>query len=146
MRWLRILQTSAPLPEARRYARLSRKITRGFIMRMRTIAVMFIALFVGGCAWVGGGKNKSAENFDLATTQRTHWQQLAEQDNAEAEYQLGLSYCYGYVSSRTQTTARVLLCKAAMQGHGGAHFLLGELFGFRMMFLPMSLPCYTDYS
>src|SRR3569623_1150881 len=89
MRWLRILQTSAPLPEARRYARLSRKKTRGLIMRMRTIAVMFIAHFVGGCAWGGGGKNNSAEIFDLATSLRAHWQQLAEQDDAVAEYQLG---------------------------------------------------------
>jgi len=115
-------------------------------MRMRTIAVMFIALFVGGCAWVGGGKNKSAENFDLATTQRAHWQQLAEQDDAEAEYQLGLSYCCGFDSSRTQTTARAWLCKAALQGHAGAQFQLGQLFGFRMKTRPMSLPGYTDYA
>lgn len=115
-------------------------------MQMRIIVVSFIGLLLTGCSLFGGGKNTSS-TFDLADMQRAHWETLANQGDVEAKYQLGLSYCCGFGPRTTQTTARHWLCEAALQGHAGAQFQLGQLFGYRMTKnRPMSMPPYPDYA
>lgn len=115
-------------------------------MRMRTVVVLFIGLLLNGCSLFGGGKN-TASGLDLAAMQRAQWEELAKNGDSEAEYQLGLSYCCGFGPGHTQTTARHWFCEAALQGHAGAQFQLGQLFGFRMTKnRPMSMPPYPDYA
>lgn len=114
-------------------------------MHVRTIAVLFIGLLLGGCSWFGGSKNRPSE-FDLQQLQRAQWETLAQQGDAEAQYQLGLSYCCGYDAHRTALAGK-WLCSAALQGHPGAQFQLGQLFGFRTLKnRPMSMPSYLDYA
>lgn len=115
-------------------------------MHMRTVLVLFIGLLLNGCSLFGGSKN-TASTWDLAATQRAQWKELAKKGDVEAEYQLGLADCCGFGPGRIQTTARHWLCEAALQGHAGAQFQLGQLFGFRMTKnRPMSLPPYADYA
>lgn len=117
-------------------------------MHMRTMAVLFVGLLLGGCAYFGGDQAREAAGpFDLDELQRAQWQQQAEQGDTEAQYRLGLAFCCGYGPARTQTVARDWLCRAALGGHAGAQFQLGQLFGFRMTNnRPMSLPAYPDYA
>ena len=117
-------------------------------MPVRIVTLLLIAALLGGCAYFGGKKTaKAPTGFDIERMQRADWWQKAEQGDTEAQYQLGLSYCCGFGPGRTQTIARDWLCRAALQGHPGAQFQLGQLFGFRSTtHRPMSLPAYQDYA
>ncbi len=117
-------------------------------MPVRTVTLLLIAALLGGCAYFGGGKSaKAPAGFDIEHMQRADWKQRAQQGDTEAQYQLGLSYCCGFGPGRSQPIARDWLCRAALLGHPGAQFQLGQLFGYRTAKNRlMSLPAYPDYA
>lgn len=113
-------------------------------MPARTLILLLIGALLGGCSYFGGGKSAQ---FDVEQLKRADLQQRAEQGDSEAQYQLGLAYCCGYGPGHTETVARGWFCKAALNGHAGAQFQLGQLYGFRAAKnRPMSMPAYPDYA
>jgi len=108
------------------------------------------ALLLGGCSYLGFGSKKEAKaeatQFDVLQMQRAQWKKLAETGNAEAEYQLGMSYCCGTTSGHFTPTARKWLCKAAVQGHEQAQFQLGRMFGHEVKKRPFSAPSETQFA
>lgn len=120
-------------------------------MPVRTLIIaLFAASLLGGCSYLGLGEKKqetaSLPSFDAFTLQREQWRAGAEQGDAEAEYQLGMSYCCGYGPGRTEIEARKWLCRAALQGHEQAQYQLGRLYGFGIKKQPFSTPQYEDYA
>jgi len=117
-------------------------------MRIRIAIIgLTAALLLGGCGYFGGGAKKpAAAGFDAAQVQRAQWRPLAEQGDAEAEYQLGMSYCCGFGPGHTETEAYKWLCRAALQGHEQAQFQLGRLYGNGIKERPFSMPQQTDYA
>lgn len=111
---------------------------------------MLATLLIGGCSYFGIGSKKTAakptSSFDITKEQRVQWQQLAAQGDAEAEYQLGMSYCCGYGPGHTETEARKWLCRAALQGHEQAQYQLGRLYGHGIKERPFSMPQQMDYA
>lgn len=69
-----------------------------------------------------------------ATTldKRALLQEAAQQGDAEAQFQLGNTYCCGHGAGYDRIIARKWYCKAALQGHGGAQYQLGRILGERM--------------
>jgi TPR repeat protein len=118
-------------------------------MRTRiAIIAMLSALLISGCSYFGGGSKKTAAapeaSYDVLQEQRSQWQQLADQGNAEAEYQLGMSYCCGYGPGHTNAKAYHWLCRAALQGHEQAEYQLGRMFGNVIKKRPLSTPQTMD--
>lgn len=119
---------------------------------MRRIVTVFgvvAALWLSGCSYFGGGsKQAAAQNneFDVLQLQRDQWRQGAEQGDAEAEYQLGMSYCCGNGPGHTETIARRWLCRAALQGHEEAQLQLGRMYGWEISKRPFSTPQTADYA
>lgn len=108
------------------------------------------ALLLGGCGYFGGGAKQTAAtpsaDFDVLKMQRAQWRQLAEQGDAEGEYQLGMSYCCGFGPEHTDTVAYKWLCRAALQGHEQAQYQLGRMFGYGIKLRPFSEPQRADFA
>lgn len=108
------------------------------------------ALLIGGCSHFGAGAKKTAAvpvaRFDVLKEQRAQWQRLADQGDAEGEYQLGMSYCCGFGPGHTDTEAYKWLCRAALQGHEPAQFQLGRMLGYSIKERPFSMPQQTDFA
>jgi TPR repeat protein len=108
------------------------------------------ALLLGGCSYFGGGAKQTAAapaaTFDVLKMQRAQWRQLAEQGDAEGEYQLGMSYCCGFGPGHTDTIAYQWLCRAALQGHEQAQYQLGRMFGNGIKKRPFSTPQHADFA
>lgn len=120
-------------------------------MRIQLAVIgLLAALSLGGCSYFGGGSKHttaaSQNKFDVLQMQRDQWRQLAEQGDAEAEYQLGMTYCCGYGPGHTNTTARKWLCRAALQGHEQAQYQLGRMDGNVIKKRPFSTPQHVDYA
>ena len=121
-------------------------------MRIQLAVIGLLAtLLLGGCSYFGGGSKKETAaaptpSFDILQMQRDQWRQLAEQGDAEAEYQLGMTYCCGYGPGHTDTTARKWLCRAALQGHEQAQYQLGRMYGYQIKKRPFSTPSYVEYA
>lgn len=120
-------------------------------MRAQTAVIAVLAaLMLGGCGYFGGGSKKSstatAAKFDILKEQRAQWQQLADKGDAEAEYQLGMSYCCGYGPGHTDTKAYKWLCRSALQGNEQAQLQLGRMFGNGIKLRPLSTPQTIDYA
>jgi len=107
-------------------------------------------LLLGGCSYFGGGSKQtaaaSAGQFDILAMQRAQWRQLAEQGDAEGEYQLGMTYCCGYGPGHTDAIAYKWLCRAALQGHAQAQFQLGRMLGYGIKKRPFSTPQTADFA
>ena len=109
------------------------------------------ATLIGGCSHFWAGANKAAAaapapSFDVLKEQRAQWQQLADQGDAEGEYQLGMSYCCGFGPGHTDTEAYKWLCRAALQGHEPAQFQLGRMLGNSIRERPFSMPQQADFA
>jgi TPR repeat protein len=110
---------------------------------------LLAALLLGGCSHFGGGHRQAAadnNHFDLLQLQREQWRQLADQGDAEAEYQLGMSYCCGNGPGLTEAIARKWLCRAALQGNEQAQLQLGRMYGNEIKKRPFSTPQTADYA
>jgi TPR repeat protein len=109
---------------------------------------LLTAVLLGGCSYFGGGAKHTlaapAANFDILKMQRAQWRRLAEQGDAEGEYQLGMTYCCGFGPGHTDTIAYKWLCRAALQGHEQAQFQLGRMFGYGIKKRPFSTPQVAD--
>jgi TPR repeat protein len=107
-------------------------------------------LLLGGCSYFGGGAKQTVAappaKFDILKMQRAQWRQLAEQGDAEGEYQLGMSYCCGFGPGHTDTIAYAWLCRAALQGHQQAQFQLGRMLGNGIKTRPFSTPQHADFA
>jgi len=116
--------------------------------RIITLMGVVAALWLGGCSYFGGGSKQAAaqDHFDILQLQRAQWQRLADQGNAEAEYQLGMSYCCGDGPGHTEIIARKWLCRAALQGHEQAQLQLGRMYGWEITMRPFSTPQEADYA
>lgn len=114
------------------------------------VIVLLAALGLGGCSGFGGGSKQTAaaphSQFDVLQLQREQWRQRAEQGDAEAEYQLGMTYCCGFGPGHTDTIARKWLCRAALQGHAEAQYQLGRMYGNVISKRPFSTPQHVDYA
>ena len=66
--------------------------------------------------------------------------------HAEAEFQLGMSYCCGFGPGHTNTIAYKWLCRAALQGHEKAQFQLGRMLGNGIKKRPFSTPQHADFA
>jgi len=71
--------------------------------------------------------------------QRSRWQLFAEQGDAQAQYQLGKSWCCGYGPGYNTAHALYWFCRAARQGYAPAQFQIGQLYGVRTRQKPLSL-------
>ena len=67
-----------------------------------------------------------------ALDRRAQLQAAAEGGSAEAQYQLGQSYCCGFGAGHDSPSARTWFCRAALKGHAGAQYALGRMLGDRM--------------
>lgn len=116
--------------------------------RVLTVFGVVVALCLGGCSHFGGGSRQAAQEggFDVFQLQRAQWQQQAEQGDAEAEYQLGMSYCCGNGPGHTETVARKWLCRAALQGHEQAQLQLGRMYGWEIKKRRFATPQVADYA
>jgi len=52
----------------------------------------------------------------------------ADKGDAEAQFQLGMTYCCGFDQTRNDVTARIWLCRAALQGQVQAQYQLGRFY------------------
>jgi len=116
--------------------------------RIMTLVGVVAALWLGGCSYFGGGSKQpvAQDHFNVLQLQRDQWQRLADQGNAEAEYQLGMSYCCGDGPGHTESIARKWLCRAALQGHEQAQLQLGRMYGWEIKMQPFSIPQEADYA
>lgn len=89
---------------------------------MKAVFGLIAIFLVAGCA------NNSVNTLD----KRAMLLSQAENGEAEAQYQLGRTYCCGRGAGYDRVIAREWFCKAAMQGHGGAQYQLGRMLGERM--------------
>lgn len=71
-------------------------------------------------------------NDKTVLNKRDGLEAAAQKGDAEAQYQLGRSYCCGNGAGYDDALARQWFCKAALQGHGGAQYQLGRMLGDRM--------------
>jgi len=114
------------------------------------IVGLAVALMLGGCSHLGGGDKQTAAapagTLDIFKMQREQWRQLAEQGDAEGEYQLGMSYCCGYGPGHTDTIAYKWLCRAALQGHAQAQLQLGRMLGEEIKKRPFHVPQHADFA
>ncbi len=62
---------------------------------------------------------------------QTQWRDAATRGDAQAQYELGKSYCCGWGAGRTDARAVYWFCKAALQNHPLAQYELGRFFGAR---------------
>ncbi len=62
---------------------------------------------------------------------RANLRAAAEQGDKEAQYLLGKSRCCGFGAGHDTTSALKWLCRAALQGHGGAQYEIGRYYGLR---------------
>jgi len=90
------------------------------------VLLTFICLCIlstSGCVAVGVGGTTLA----IKGLPRAELEQLANQGNSQAQYELGLSHCCMGVGFSTQT-ATEWLCKAAAQEHPAAMYELGRIY------------------
>ena len=93
------------------------------------LMVLFVCL-AALPAWADGQVGVDAyKRGDYATAQR-EWRQLAEQGDADAQYNLGVMYDFAKGVPQDFTAARQWYEKAAAQGHAGAQNNLGGLYEF----------------
>ena len=85
------------------------------------IGIVIVIVLLSGCA-----------NNATVLDKRSALQALAGQGSADAQYELGRSYCCGRGAGYDKVIAREWFCKAALQGHGGAQYQLGRMMGERM--------------
>lgn len=52
----------------------------------------------------------------------------ADEGDAEAQFKLGMTYCCGFDQTRNDVTARIWLCRAALQGNAQAQYQLGRFY------------------
>ena len=120
-------------------------------MRILSIIIgLLTILLIGGCSHFWGSAKHTAAapagNFDILKMKRDQWRPLAEQGDAEAEFQLGMSYCCGFGPGHTNTIAYKWLCRAALQGHEKAQFQLGRMLGNGIKKRPFSTPQHADFA
>ncbi len=94
---------------------------RKMILSGRVPCLLFIIFLLTACA-----------NNTTVLDKRALLQAQANEGSAEAQYQLGRSYCCGRGAGYDKVIAREWFCKAALQGHGGAQYELGRIMGERM--------------
>ena len=91
--------------------------------------VLFLTLLVGNPAFSADfQKGWDAYNEKDYTTALQEWSPLAEQENASAQYNLGLMYYNGQGVTRDPNTAFKWYKLAAEQGHALAQYQLGHFY------------------
>ena len=96
------------------------------IVKLGLAAALIVAL--ASPAWADLASGQSAYlRGDYATAWR-ELKPLADQGNAEAQYQVGVMYDHGQAVSRSYQTAEQWYRSAAEQGHSGAQFNLGFMY------------------
>lgn len=96
-----------------------------FCGHQRAVALTILALAVGLTGCVGAAVNTTT--LAAKGLPRADLKQRASEGDAEAQYQLGQSYCCMGPGFDTQT-ATEWYCLAARQGHAGAMFELGRIY------------------
>lgn len=93
------------------------------VTRIKTtiLALLVFTIFLPGCA----NNVTTLDKRALLTSQ-------ANAGDAEAQYQLGRTYCCGKGAGYDVVIAREWFCKAAVQDHGGAQYQLGRMLAERM--------------
>lgn len=64
---------------------------------------------------------------------RSQWVDTAYRGDAEAQYRLGVSYCYELTPLYHTGIATAWLCRASIQGHSKAQYQLANIFVGRVM-------------
>ena len=64
---------------------------------------------------------------------RQQWQAAAEQGNAQAQFQLGQSYCCSGSTDHSTPTALHWYCRAALQGLASAQFEMANIFAGKQL-------------
>jgi len=95
-----------------------------------SIALVLLFACLALPAWADGQVAADAyKRADYATALR-EWRPLAEQGDANAQYNLGVMYDFGKGIPQDFAAARQWYEKAAAQGHAGAQNSLGGLYEF----------------
>jgi TPR repeat protein len=87
-------------------------------IRLSLFLLMAAALFA--CSTMGTD-NRLADYRNALLAQ-------AGQGTPAAEYHLGMTYCCGFDGTRNDVTARIWLCRAALQGYEEAQYQLGRFY------------------
>jgi hypothetical protein len=99
-------------------------------LRFPIVLVLSFVCLAALPAWADGQVGADAyKRADYATALR-EWRPLAEQGDADAQYNLGVMYDFAKGVPRDFTAARQWYEKAAAQGHAGAQNNLGGLYEF----------------
>ena len=103
----------------RRYCGLPYRNYNLGMSRHRKVVLVVVAMFVGGTffAWRWHGQRKSAATFEQYRT-------AASRGDAEAQYDLGSAYYYGYGVTKDYPEAVRWYRKSAMQGSAKAKYAL----------------------
>lgn len=93
-------------------------------MSKRNVAVLLILLLSGLLSGCAGLFSQTSEPLQKI---RQQWQAAADQDNAEAQFRLGQSYCCGGSPDHSTRTALQWYCRAALQGYADAQFAMANI-------------------
>ena len=94
----------------------------------RTVIAALLMAVAATSAWAGFDEGKAAfDNGDYATAM-AEWLPLAERDDAEARYSVGLLYRNGWGVQRDDTEAARWFRLAAYQGHINSQFELAFMY------------------
>ena len=89
-------------------------------MHIRLGILTVIATILVGCATLSPDDPLYKHRHDLLAH--------ANQGDAAAQYQVGMTYCCGFDQTRNTVTARIWFCRAAVQGYRQAQYQLGRLY------------------
>lgn len=89
-------------------------------MKIRLAVLTVIAPLMVGCAALSPDDPLYKYRHDLLIR--------ADQGDAKSQYLEGMTYCCGFDGTRNTVTARIWLCRAALQGYRQAQYQLGRLY------------------
>ena len=95
------------------------------------VALLFFVLFLSSCAISQQGKIQTSANTppqDTYSEQTKKVDKITNQEDGEAEYNLGEKYYYGEGVLQNYTEAVKWYRKATEQGHAGAQYSLGVMY------------------
>lgn len=89
-------------------------------MNIKTVLLVMMAPLLLSCATMGMTDRLADYRHDLLVR--------ADQGDAKSQYLLGMTYCCGFDNVRDNVTARVWLCRSALQGYVLAQYQLGRYY------------------